>query len=112
MNDLFAHNFYPNVPGFKKAGTSSRAAEEMRERAPTIKQRILASMEKGHAWTPDKFAEAHGIDILSVRPRFSELLKQGKIVETRHTARNSSGKLASICCSPRFLAHHNGQIAA
>jgi hypothetical protein len=101
---LFEH--YPDAPGFKKAGTSAKAAKEMRARKPTIADKIMESMNKGYAWTPDKFAEAHDINFLSVRPRFSELLLEGKIVETNRTQKNRSGKDAAVCCTPAFLDHY------
>ena len=105
MEDLFS---YPHQPGFKKAGTSSEAAASIAPRAPTIKHRILESMAKGYAWTPDKFAAAHGLGILSVRPRFSELLKTGKIVETGRTSTNDSGKRADVYCAPQFKHQYEG----
>lgn len=106
MTDLFD---YPHSPGFKKAGTSSAAAADMKPRAPTIKQQILASMAQGYAWTPDKFAGAHGLSILSVRPRFSELLREGKIVETGRTSPNNSGKRADVYCAPEFKHNYEGK---
>jgi len=87
---------YPHAPGWKARETAKQAAEEMKPRAPTIQARIMDSMRKGYGYTPDAFAEAHGLSPLAVRPRFSELAKLGKIKDSGRRASNGSGRKAII----------------
>lgn len=87
---------YPHEPGYKSEGTSREAAAAMQGKAPTLRQRVLdALLIHGHM-TPDETADYLGETILSVRPRFSELLNAGAIVDTGIRRENASGKRAAV----------------
>ena len=73
---------YPDTPGFKVDGASKIAAESMQDKAPTIRDKVLA-LFKRHGWlTADECADKLGLSVLSVRPRLSELLRQGKLTKS------------------------------
>jgi len=86
---------YPDAPGYKRGGTSKAAADSMREKAPTLRDMVLAELSQANA-TADECAAAMGLSLLSVRPRFTELLALGKIADTGMTRRNQSGKKATV----------------
>ena len=82
---------YPNAPGFKeKGGTSEAAAGMARGSAETDRARLLTAFRR-RAMTADEAAEAIGINILSARPRTTELAKLGKIERTGEKRINASG---------------------
>jgi hypothetical protein len=97
MSDLFsfADTHYPVAAGFKARETSSAAAEAQSKRAPYLRQMCLDKIRACEC-TADECADALGIDKLSIRPRFSELAALGKIFDTGHRRRNSSGKTAIV----------------
>jgi hypothetical protein len=90
--DLFK---YPIQPGHKAGGTSCAAAEAIAPRAPTLRDQVHALL-KNAALTADEAAARLDKSILSIRPRLSELLAQGKIQDTGKTRRNSSGVQATV----------------
>lgn len=89
-------NQYPNNAGYKKRRTSKQASLEIK--APTIRQKCLAVVKNKNKYgaTPDEIADLLNISILSVRPRFSELVLKGCIKDTKKTRRNASGKQAIV----------------
>lgn len=89
---------YPNEPGFKnkdKDGPSRKAASEIKEQAPTLRELCLSTLGK-HPMTADEVATTINRSILSVRPRVAELAALGKIEDTGTRRTNSSGKLATV----------------
>ena len=85
--------FYPDSPGYKeKGGTSQQAAEDIAPKAKTIRQNLLALFQGGSDYTPEEAAEELCVDILAVRPRFTELKLQGEIHKTSATRPNLNGK--------------------
>ena len=86
---------YPNTPGYKKSGTSKAAADSMREKSPTLRECVLYLISD-QAMTADECAAAMGKSLLSIRPRFTELLRLGKIADTGITRKNTSGKQATV----------------
>lgn len=88
---------YPERAGFKAEGTSQDAANaiEGSGRAALIRSRVLAYYD-GHDATPDEVAEALGESILSVRPRVSELFKQGKLRLTGKRRSSSQGRSQNV----------------
>ena len=86
---------YPDSPGFKAAGTSREAAVKTAGRAATLRERVLPFLARGPA-TADECAAAIGETELSVRPRFSELRKMGRVADSGSRRRNSSGHRASV----------------
>jgi predicted ArsR family transcriptional regulator len=86
---------YPETPGYKKAGTSKDAADSMREKAPTLRDRVLEHLTCVPD-TADGCAYVLGKTIMAVRPRLSELFKLGKIADTGKTEPNESGRMATV----------------
>lgn len=91
---VFSKDKYPERPGYKKRDTSKRAAGEMREPAKTLRSKALAVIALHQPLTADQVADYLESDILSMRPRITELNKQGLISDSGMRAKNDSGKLA------------------
>lgn len=87
---------YPDRPGYKRRGTSSMAAEHIVARAEVIRRRVVELLRTAGPKSPDQAAEALNESILSVRPRFSELVADGWIEETGRTVENRSGRRANV----------------
>ena len=87
---------YPNTPGYKKRGTSKASADSMREKAPTLRDYVYNALVRFGNKTADECAELMGCSLLSIRPRFTELLRLGKITDTGETRHNASGKQATV----------------
>jgi predicted ArsR family transcriptional regulator len=89
---------YPAAPGFKDRDTSRKAAEHVACRAELLRSNCLeivrASGQEG--CTADEAATDLGESVLSVRPRFTELLKLGKITDSGLRRRNASGRSAKV----------------
>lgn len=90
--DLFS---YPRSPGFKERTTSRDAAEAVKETAATLRGRCKTEIATLPC-TPDECAKRLGVNILSVRPRFSELAADGEIVPTGERHANESGLMAKV----------------
>lgn len=71
---------YPHAPGWKTEDpeTSKAAALAAEDRAATLRAKCHAAL-RGAAMTADEVAELLGESVLSVRPRITELRKQGKV---------------------------------
>ena len=89
---------YPDRVGYKKTRTSKQASLDMQEKAPTIRQRCLSIIKNKQKYgaTPDEVAQLLSLEITTVRPRFSELVKKGCIRDSRLTRKNRSGKQAIV----------------
>lgn len=95
--DLFTRaERFPDAPGFKRAGTSSEAARKIRDKATTLKAKMLALYETGVELTADEAAQRLGVSVLSARPRCAELYRLGIIKETGERRVNASGMRASV----------------
>ena len=86
---------YPDVPGYKKRGTSSKAADEMRGPSPTLRQYAFNMLQTGE-YTADEIAASMGCSPFAMRPRVSELHAEGVIEETGKRRMNTSGKEADV----------------
>jgi predicted transcriptional regulator len=88
---------YPDAPGFKVSGPSEEAANVVRGSAAKLRGSVLARIREcpGGA-TADEIAEHLGLSILSVRPRVSELNRNGEIEQTGARRRNASGMTATV----------------
>ncbi|MFY9350509.1 MAG: hypothetical protein WBL20_19250 [Sphingobium sp.] len=93
MTDLFT---YPNVPGAKARDTSFEAAEQVAPRAPILRARCLEVLEHSNGLTADEVAGRLGLSILSVRPRITELARDGKVRDSGARRNNVSGKRAIV----------------
>lgn len=90
--DLFT---YPDKLGFKEATTSAEAAASMEKSAPLLRDKCRRALLFGPA-TADEIAERLGVSVLAVRPRFTELLRNGQIDETGERRKNASGRSAKV----------------
>jgi hypothetical protein len=90
-------NRYPSIAGFKAAGTSQDAANaiEGSGRAATLRAAVLAFYATRNA-TADEVAEALGESPFSIRPRVSELSKQGRLVKTGERRKSSEGGASAV----------------
>lgn len=86
---------YPHTPGHKGGETSRLAAEAIAGKAPTVRERVLHELDRAPA-TPEEIARSLGLDLLTVRPRLSELKKLGKAVDTGKRRRSRGGKMAIV----------------
>lgn len=86
---------YPNVPGYKRLGTSKLAAEEVKHQASYLRNACLVCVQFQPS-TADEIAETLDRSILAIRPRISELVRMGKIIESGQRRKNRSGKLAAV----------------
>lgn len=105
MPDLFT---YPNAPGAQDRDTSQAAADYIAERAPQLRARVLAVIERSNGLTADEAAGRLGLSILSVRPRVTELARLQKVRDSGARRRNASGRNA-IVWQPVFPARLKGQ---
>ncbi len=82
---------YQNIEG----GTSEAAIPKDTK---TIRAQVLAILEQypTMGMTPDQCADRLGLDILTVRPRFTELKNQGKIEATGATRASKNGKQQKV----------------
>lgn len=87
---------YPIHPGAKVSGASQDAADNIAEHAMTLRDRVDGLFDEGQERTADECAELLGQDILSVRPRLSELRRLGRIEETDERRTNKSGMTATV----------------
>jgi len=89
---------YPHNPGHKTSGTSERAAESVSGRSNALRLQCLDHLRKRGALgsTADECATALNESVLSIRPRFSELVALKLIRETKLTSMNASGRQATI----------------
>lgn len=88
---------YPLSPGFHKdaISTSQEAAESMEVMAGTVRSKVAEVYRSGR-YTADEVAGILGLSILTVRPRVSELVAQGKLRDTGRRRRNASHKWAAV----------------
>ncbi len=99
MTDLFSwRDKYPGSPGFKAPGTSAEAASSMEPTAATLRAAVLHHLgywpDQGR--TADECAAEMSESVLSIRPRFSELLAANLIVDTGQRRLNRSGRRAIV----------------
>ena len=95
-DDLFSQ--YPERPGWKRQETSALAAEAMAPKAPILRARCLDTIKAADGGlSADDVAARLEVSILSIRPRVSELAKQGKIRKVAGArGRTESGNTATL----------------
>jgi hypothetical protein len=91
---------YPHSPGWKEDTTSREAALEIEERADTIRAHVFAALT-ARSMTADEVASFLKESILTVRPRVTELYKDGRIFRTGERRLNRSGKEAHVYRAPQ-----------
>lgn len=88
---------YPDHPGHKAAGPSEAAATAIAGTAKVLRQQVLQIIAASqHGLTADQVAAKLNRSVLSVRPRVSELRRQGEIRQASQRGKNDSGMSASI----------------
>ncbi len=88
---------YPDAPGFKARGPSEQAAQAIKGPAKTLREEVLRTISLAPSGlTADAVADRLGRSILSVRPRVSELHRQGEIRPAPQRGRNNSGMSATV----------------
>ena len=103
-------DLYPERAGFQDADTSKKAADDIEKtgRAAVLRKKVLALYEQG-TFTADECAELLNEDILSIRPRVTELKEQGKLEDTGLRRENvRSGKKARVLRLRRGCTNANG----
>lgn len=87
---------YINDVGWKGQDTSKEAAQSTD--AATLRKQVLAVFTSTSEYTADEVAALLGRDILSIRPRISELYASGFLAITDKKRKNASGKNAKVWC--------------
>ena len=98
FDDGHGRPHYPEVAGAKeRGGTSEDAATEIEDsgRAATLRSDVLLLLSKGN-YTADECAALLEKDILSIRPRLTELFKQDRIEKTGERRPSSRGKSSVV----------------
>lgn len=94
--ESYIESNYPYSPGYKDSDTSRETAESIKEDAETLRMAVYSALKTQEPMTADEMAEYLNRDKLSIRPRFTELLKQGLIFDTGIRRKNTSGKKAKV----------------
>jgi hypothetical protein len=88
---------YPDAPGFKVAGPSEKAARAIKGNAAKLRAVVLAQIAQcSGGTTADEIAKDLNLSVLSVRPRVSELHRNGEIEQTGGRRKNESGMTATV----------------
>jgi hypothetical protein len=88
---------YPDQPGFRVSGPSEQAATAIASTAKTLRDQVRNTISAApRGLTADEVAARLNKSILSVRPRVSELHRQGEIRQTGTRGKNASGMTASV----------------
>jgi predicted ArsR family transcriptional regulator len=86
---------YPDAAGHSDDDTSIAAAQAITPDANRLRQMCCDELYKREL-TTDETAALLGIDILTIRPRFSELRVDGRIEATGKKRRNESNRPAKV----------------
>ena len=91
------HAHYPERAGYKAEGTSQDAANavEGSGHAARLRTAVLGWYAKQDG-TADECAAGLGESILSIRPRVSELCKQGKLYRKAERRRSAGGRMQNV----------------
>ena len=89
---------YPKSAGWKEATTGREAADaiEGSGRASVLRQRVLDAFQDFGDMTADECAAILTVDRIAIRPRCSELHKQGLLIDTGVRRSNESGASAKV----------------
>lgn len=88
---------YPYAPGYKDRDTSRLAAEAIGSRVDILRARVLMLLERfPEGLTADECAGMMQESVLAVRPRMSELIQQGMVVDSKRRRLNQSGRTAKV----------------
>lgn len=70
----------------------------------TIRERVFDYLWFSDGLTPDEVAMRLCLSVLTVRPRCSELMRQGRLVDSGQRRANASGRQAKVLTVPRARA--------
>ena len=87
---------YPDAPGFKVSGPSEQAADAISGTANKMRAAVLRQFVTYPGATADEIAKDLNLSALSVRPRVSELNRNGEIEQTGARRKNESGMTATV----------------
>lgn len=87
---------YPCHPGSKDKDTGREAAEAIAPRAAGLRALVLRCLTLNGAMTADETAEHLGLSPFAIRPRFTELLRDGAIVDSGERRTNATGRSAKV----------------
>jgi len=88
-------NAYPKEPGYQMRETSYAAAKKVKPTAKTLRDSVH-NILKSKAMTADEVAAVMRESVLSIRPRVTELMRQGLIEDSGVRRENESGKKATV----------------
>jgi predicted ArsR family transcriptional regulator len=91
--DLFAYG-YPDTAGYRYTDTSQAAAQSVD--AKTLQKLVVGALAQYGPMTADETAGKLGRNILSIRPRLSELRAQDRVRDTGERRPNASGRSAAV----------------
>ena len=105
--DLFGHvepDRYPDAPGHRGIETSIAAAEAIASSAPVIRERVLRAISDAgpSGLTVIEFCNRTGVDRMGAQPRFSELRKERRIIDSGLRRKNPSGVNAIAWALPIY----------
>lgn len=80
---------------FIRSDTSRLAHQAIRPRKPTLREMALEALARGPS-TADEAADYANVSPFAMRPRFTELLKAGKIEDTGKRRTSSNGKTSAV----------------
>jgi len=94
MQDEFDFDKYPNVAGHRGVRTSIQSAEEINPYISRIKKMIAIELESvfPDGLTGTELALRLKKNILTIRPRTTEMKLLGIIMDTEKTKKNDAGK--------------------
>lgn len=89
---------YPQHPGSKTNGPSQEAASRIAPKAPNLRDQAVAIFKQHHrlGLTADEMAFLLNVSILSIRPRFSELVRLGLIEDSGERRKNEFGSNVTV----------------
>ena len=88
---------YPDAPGYKVEGPSRSAAQKMNSTAAKLRAAVEVEFQRHPTGlTADEIATTLDLSVLSVRPRVSELRRNGRIEPTGIRRTNQSGMSATV----------------
>ena len=106
--DLFAAP-YPSGPGHKGGDTSRGAAAGVAPGAKTLREMVLRGLKRRGPSTPEEMAVWLRVDLMSIRPRFSELSATGAIEDTGERRQSRCGKRAKVWRATPALQEPQGR---
>lgn len=91
-------DIYPDAPGFKAHGPSEEAAEKVAGHAKLLRAKVLARFKEVYpeGRTADEIAAELNCSAFGVRPRVSELRRNGDLRDTGARRPNESGMTATV----------------